>query len=110
MTVFVNCDSRPRVVLCHLRCGQPEARIALGRRALNGHKRPLKLCQWDFLGHAFRITFCLSKEDMDALAKALVLAVRYIDQRSSLHMEDDDVNALEEIASALAFVSKADCA
>ncbi|AOI61954.1 hypothetical protein [Burkholderia diffusa] len=39
---------------------------------------------------------------MDALAKALVLAIRYIDQRSNLHTEDEDVNALEEIASALA--------
>ncbi|WP_174933480.1 hypothetical protein [Burkholderia lata] len=42
---------------------------------------------------------------MDALAKALVLAVCYIDQRSNLHTEDDDVNALEEIASALAVAS-----
>ncbi|MCA7979694.1 hypothetical protein LGM57_25530 [Burkholderia cepacia] len=39
---------------------------------------------------------------MDGIAKALVLAVRHIDQRSNLHTEDDDVNALEEIASALA--------
>ncbi|MCA8274781.1 hypothetical protein LGN17_20035 [Burkholderia sp. AU30280] len=45
---------------------------------------------------------------MDALAKALVLAVRYIDQRSNSHTEDDDVNALEEIASALAVASTAE--
>jgi len=53
----------------------------------------------------FHITFGLLKVDMDALAKALVLAVWYIDQRSNLHTEDDDVNALEEIASALAGAS-----
>ena len=35
---------------------------------------------------------------MDMLAKALVLAVRYIDQRSSSYTEDNDVQALEEIA------------
>ncbi|RQV13227.1 hypothetical protein DF047_02705 [Burkholderia cenocepacia] len=45
---------------------------------------------------------------MDALANALILAVRYIDQRHRLHTEDDDVNALETIASALAFASKAE--
>ncbi|NLA20827.1 hypothetical protein GPU89_34735 [Burkholderia cepacia] len=43
--------------------------------------------------------------DMDGIAKALVLAVRYIDQQSNLHAEDDDVNALEEIATALAVAS-----
>ncbi|KVV22535.1 hypothetical protein WK78_23780 [Burkholderia cepacia] len=42
---------------------------------------------------------------MDGITKALVLAVRYIDQRSNLHAEDDDVNALEEIAAALAVAS-----
>ncbi|CAN0644631.1 hypothetical protein [Burkholderia cepacia] len=42
---------------------------------------------------------------MDGIAKALVLAVRYIDQRSNLHAGDDDVNALEEIAAALAVAS-----
>lgn len=56
----------------------------------------------------FHITFGLLKADMDALAKALVLAVGYIDQRSNLHTEDDDVNALEEIASALAVASTAE--
>ncbi|VWC94156.1 hypothetical protein BCO18442_02112 [Burkholderia contaminans] len=45
---------------------------------------------------------------MDGIAKALVLAVRYIDQRSNLHTEDDDVNALEEIGSALAVASTAE--
>jgi len=56
----------------------------------------------------FHITFGLLKAGMDALAKALVLAVGHIDQRSSLHTEDDDMNALEEIASALAVASTAE--
>lgn len=56
----------------------------------------------------FQITLGLLKANMDALAKALVLAVGYIDQRSNLHAEDDDVFALEEIASALADASTAE--
>lgn len=45
---------------------------------------------------------------MNGLAKALVLAVTYIDRRSNLHTEDDDVNVLEEIASALSVASTAE--
>ncbi|RBB36996.1 hypothetical protein DPV79_23645 [Burkholderia reimsis] len=40
---------------------------------------------------------------MDALA----LAVRHIDQRTNLHTEDDDVNALAEIASELVIAAAA---
>lgn len=56
----------------------------------------------------FHVTFGLLEAGMDGIAKALVLAVRYIDQRSNLHTEDDDVNALEEIGSALAVASTAE--
>ncbi|MET0289875.1 MAG: hypothetical protein ABW178_09645 [Pseudoxanthomonas sp.] len=42
---------------------------------------------------------------MEALAKALVLAVSYIEQRNARHIEDHDVQALEEIASILSDAS-----
>ena len=45
---------------------------------------------------------------MDMLAKALVLAVRYIEQRNSSFTEDNDVQALEEIASMIASASEAE--
>jgi hypothetical protein len=36
---------------------------------------------------------------MEAIAKALVLAVQYINDRSEEHTPDDDAKALEEAAS-----------
>ena len=36
---------------------------------------------------------------MESIAKALILAVQYINDRSEDHTEDDDAKALEEAAS-----------
>lgn len=36
---------------------------------------------------------------MDTIARALILAVQYINDRGEDHTEDDDVKALEEAAS-----------
>lgn len=43
---------------------------------------------------------------MGMLAKALVLAVRYIERRNSSCTEDNDVQALEEIVSMIACASE----
>jgi len=43
---------------------------------------------------------------MDMLAKALVLAVGYIEQRDSSFTKDDDVQALEGIAAVIAGASE----
>ncbi|WP_321965895.1 hypothetical protein [Burkholderia cepacia] len=68
-----------------------------------GHGKFVKAAT--FSVHMVHIAFGFFEGDMDGIAKALVLAVRYIDQQSNLHAEDDDVNALEEIATALAVAS-----